>query len=167
MVMNPCKKNQDKAIELVCEKIGGEYYGPSGKSILQRKNNNVYSAFLEYDKNSEGLKEINLSCRSLYQALVYVEYCNDNSFSIKYPIKILINVNIKQAGSIAGGQYFADGRICISYDGELKVESIMEAIRLFKSDIIGALYDEALEDLDFKDNLQESLKGVRSAREIQ
>ncbi len=164
MVLNPCKKNQDKAIKYVCEKIGGEYYGPSGKSILQRKNSNLYSAFLEYDKSSEGLKEIDLSSRSLYQTLVHVEYCNDDNLSIKYPIKILINVNISQPTMFAGGQYSAGGRNCVSYDGELKIESIMEAVRIFKSDIIGALYDEALEDLDFKDHLFEK---ARSAGEIQ
>ena len=44
------------------------------------------------------------------------------------------------------------GTIKVSFDGELKVESIMEAIRIFKSNIVCDLYDEALEDLDFKDN---------------
>lgn len=155
MAMNPCKKNQDKAIELACEKIGGEYYGPSGKSI--DINTGRYT-FLEYNKNSESLKEIEMSYRiNLYQSVVLAE--REYLGIIKYPIKILINSVVEKSDKL--------GVIRVSFDGELKVESIMEAIRLFKSDIIGALYYEALEDLDFKDDLQESLKGVRSAREIQ
>ena len=152
MAMNPCKKNQDKAIEFACEKIGGEYYGPSGKSI--GINTGRYT-FLEYDKNSESLKEIEMSYRvKMYQAVVLVE--REYLGIIKYPIKILINVVMEKSDKL--------GTIRISFDGELKVESIMEAIRIFKSDIIGALYDEALEDLDFKDNLFEK---KQSAREIQ
>lgn len=160
MVMNPCKKNQDKAIEFVCEKIGGEYYGPSGKNISIVKPE-LEMVFLEYDKNTEGLKEINLEDIDLnnrvkmYQAIVVA---NMNSTTIKYPmieirfpLKILINVSIVN-------------RKFIECDGELKVESVMEVIRLFKSDIIGTLYDKALEDLDFKDNAFEK---IRSAREIQ
>ena len=158
MTMNPCKKNQDKAIKFACEKIGGEYYGPSGKSI-EFSIRRVPNRFLEYDKNSESLKEIESESDhiKLYQAIVFIE--RDYLDSIKYPIKILVNAIVEMRDM--------SGFIRVSFDGELKVESIMEAIRLFKSDIIGALYYEALEDLDFKDDLQESLKGVRSAREIQ
>ena len=152
MAMNPCKKNQDKAIEFVCEKIGGEYYGPSGKSI--DINTGRYT-FLEYNKNSESLKEIEMSYRiNLYQSVVLVE--REYLSIIKYPIKILINAVVEKSDKL--------GVIRVSFDGELKVESIMEAIRLFKSDTIGALYDEALEDLDFKDHFFEKMK---SAREIQ
>ena len=158
MIMNPCKKNQDKSIEFVCEKIGGEYYGPSGKSI-EFNTGRSFNTLLEYNKNSESLKEIEIPDRiKLYQAIVLTELGRLDD-DIKYPIKILINVTVEKLD--------LSGSIKVSFDGELKVESIMEAIRIFKSDIIGALYDEALEDLDFKDNLQESLKGVRSAREIQ
>lgn len=157
MAINPCKKNQDKAIEFACEKIGGEYYGPSGKSI-EINVTKSFNVFLEYDKNSESLKEIEIPNRiKLYQAVVLVEQERlDSSNIIKYPIKILINVILKKRDM--------SGYVGVSFDGELKVESVMEAIRLFKSDIIGALYDEALEDLDFKDNLFEK---VQSAREIQ
>ena len=157
MAMNPCKKNQDKAIEFACEKIGGEYYGPSGKSI-EINTTKSFNVFLEYDKNSESLKEIEIPNRiKLYQAVVLVEQERfDSSNIIKYPIKILINTVVEKRDKF--------GIIGVSFDGELKVESIMEAIRIFKSDIIGALYDEALEDLDFKDNLFEK---VQSAREIQ
>ena len=152
MAMNPCKKNQDKAIEFACEKIGGEYYGPSGKSI--DINTGRYT-FLEYNKNSESLKEIEMSYRiNLYQAVVLAE--REYLGIIKYPIKILINSVVEKSDKL--------GVIRVSFDGELKVESIMEAIRIFKSDIIGALYDEALEDLDFKDHLFEKMQ---SAREIQ
>ena len=152
MAMNPCKKNQDKAIEFACEKIGGEYYGPSGKSI--DINTGRYT-FLEYNKNSESLKEIEMAYRiKMYQAVVLVErVCLG---IIKYPIKILINAVVEKSDKL--------GSISVSFDGELKVESIMEVIRIFKSDIIGALYDEALEDLDFKDNLFEKMQ---STREIQ
>lgn len=157
MVINPCKKNQDKAIEFACEKIGGEYYGPSGKSI-EINVRNSFNVFLEYDKNSESLKEIEIpDSIKLYQTIVLVEReqleCNN---IIKYPIKILVNAIVESRDM--------SGFIGISFDGELKVESIMEAIRLFKSDTIGALYDEALEDLDFKDNLFEK---AQSARVIQ
>lgn len=160
MVINPCKKNQDKAIKFACEKIGGEYYGPSGKfiEINTRKSFNI---LLEYDKNSESLKEIEIPDRiKMYQAIVFteLEHCGDNDNIIKYPIKILVNAILEKCDM--------SGSVGVSFDGELKVESIMEAIRLFKSDDICALYYEALEDLDFKDNLQESLKGVRSVREI-
>ena len=152
MAMNPCKKNQDKAIEFACEKIGGEYYGPSGKSI--DINTGRYT-FLEYNKNFESLKEIEMSYRiNLYQAVVLVE--REYLGIIKYPIKILINAVVEKSDKL--------GTIKVSFDGELKVESIMEAKRIFKSDVIGALYDEALEDLDFKDHLFEKMK---SAREIQ
>lgn len=157
MVMNPCKKNQDKAIKFACEKIGGEYYGPSGKSIefdIRRSLN----TFLEYNKNSESLEELEISNRiKLYQAVVLVE--RDYSCIIKYPMKILINAIVEKRDKL--------GTIGVSFDGELKVESIMEAIRLFKSDDISALYYEALEDLDFKDDFQESLNGVRSIRDSQ
>lgn len=145
MALNPCKKIQDKAIKFACEKIGGEYYGPLGKSINidTRKSINV---FLEYNKDSESLKEIEMpDLIKLYQAIVFVEQEYFDGISIKYPIKILINV-IVQKRDICG-------TIKVSFDGELKVESIMEAIRIFKSNIVCDLYDEALEDLDFKDNL--------------
>ena len=156
MVMNPCKKNQDKAIKLTCEKIGGEYYGPSGKSI-EIDTGRSLNVFLEYNKNSESLKEIEISDRiKLYQAVVLVEREYLGIINIKYPIKILINVIVEKRDM--------SGFVGVSFDGELKVESIMEAIRLFKSDIINASYDEALGRLDFKDNLQESLKQVRSVR---
>lgn len=144
VVLNPCKKIQDQAIKFVCEKIGGEYYGPSGKSINvdTRKSINV---FLEYNKDSESLKEIEIpDLIKLYQAIVFVEQEYSDGISIKYPIKILINAVVQKRD--------ISGAIEVSFDGELKVESIMEAVRIFKSDIIGVLYDEALEDLDFKDN---------------
>jgi len=154
MIMNPCKKNQDKAIEIACEKIGGEYYGPSGKSI-KFNTGRSFNTLLEYNKNSESLKEIEMPDRiKLYQAIVFAELGRLDA-DIKYPIKILINVTVKKLD--------ISGSIKVSFDGELKVESIMEVIRLFKSDTIGALYDEALEDLDFED----SFKGERSAGEMQ
>lgn len=155
MAMNPCKKNQDKAIEIACEKIGGEYYGPSGKSI-EFNTGRSFNTLLEYNKNSESLKEIEISDRiKLYQAVVLAE--QEYLSIIKYPIKILINSAVEKSDEL--------GSIRISFDGELKVESIMEAIRIFKSDIIGALYDEALEDLDFKDHLFEKMQSAREIRQ--
>lgn len=155
MVMNPCKKNQDKAIEIACEKIGGEYYGPSGKSI-KFNTGRSFNTLLEYNKNSESLKEIEIPDRiKLYQAIVFAELGRLDA-DVKYPIKILINSVVEKSDKL--------GTIRVSFDGELKVESIMEAMRIFKSDTIGALYDEALEDLDFKDHFFEKMK---SAREIQ
>ena len=132
MALNPCKK------------IGGEYYGPSGKSINidTRKSINV---FLEYNKDSESLKEIEMpDLIKLYQAIVFVEQEYFDGISIKYPIKILINAIVQKCDIY--------GSIKVSFDGELKVESIMEAIRIFKNNIVCDLYDEALEDLYFKDN---------------
>ena len=158
MVLNPCKKVQDQAIEFVCEKIGGEYYGSSGKSIninIRRSLN----LFLEYNKNPESLKEIEISnFIKLYQAIVFVErkYLGGENVCIKYPIKILINTIVEKCDM--------SGDIKVSFDGELKVESIMEVVRIFKSDIIGTLYAEALEDLDFKDNLKESLNETKFIR---
>lgn len=148
VVLNPCKKIQDQAIKFVCEKIGGEYYGSSGKSIIINTRKS-FKVFLEYNKNSESLKEIEMpDLIKLYQAIVFIEqgYFDDIACinRIKYPIKILINAVVQKRD--------ISGAIEVSFDGELKVESIMEAVRIFKSDIIGVLYDEALEDLDFKDN---------------
>ena len=144
MALNPCKKIQDQAIKFACEKIGGEYYGPSGKSINidTRKSINV---FLEYNKDSESLKEIEMpGLIKLYQAILFVAQEYFDSISIKYPIKILINAIVQKRD--------IHGSIKVSFDGELKVESIMEAIRIFKNNIVCDLYDGALEDLYFKDN---------------
>lgn len=152
MTINPCKKNQDKAIEEVCKWLGGDYYGPQGKFISILKSE-VKMAFLEYDKNSEGLKEIDLTKKiGMYQAIVVVD---EVSMTIKYPIKILINVSVVNRN--ASCSY-------IEYDGELKVESIMEAIRIFDSNIIGVIYEQELNDLDNKDNLKEAIPALEQGR---
>jgi hypothetical protein len=109
--------------------------------------------FLEYDKNSEGLKEIDLTKKiGMYQAIVVVD---EVSMTIKYPIKILINASIVNRNTSCS---------YIEYDGELKVESIMEAIRIFDSNIIGAIYEQELNDLDYKDNLKEAIPAFKQGR---
>lgn len=154
MTINPCKKNQDKAIEEVCKTLGGEYYGPSGKFVSITKSE-VEMAFLEYDKNSEGLKEIDLTKKiGMYQAIVVVDSV---SMTIKYPIKILINASVVNQSKFN----LTSSKSYIEYDGELKVESIMEAIRILSSNVIGATYEQELDDLDYKDGLRESLEGAR------